>query len=190
LFCEPDRDRLEAHYRCHVGPDWEVWGLPAETEAPAPRFKLYVSPARTSLDHVLACAAQVLCDIPVPAFKLARDRQAANRPDKLVIYFDGAEERRAWVERLAPQLVGSRGHGVAFTRQWDGELTLSCALDPRPGGADDKPESWRSWCTDRLGWALAVARQTGAEEAIPPVRFALLRMWLEGVDVALWQLVE
>lgn len=191
LLRDSDRTQLEFRYSCCIGGEWEVWVQVKDQaqKSEPPRHKLYVSPSSQSLDEILHRTSELLCEVCVPAFKLVRDRGKATRPDKIIIYFYSAEELNEWASRLANEITGCHGHGVPFTHQINPEATLSRAVDPQFRNPLDKPESWRSWCTGRLGWSLAVAHESNPDAlAMPGWMFALFRLSLEGVDISQWKL--
>lgn len=188
LLCHPDRIKLETEYSCSVGGEWEVWNRESNrwSQDAAPRYKLYVSAAQRDLDKVVRRTAALLLEEPAPAFKLSSNRGLATRPDKLIIYFHSGADRENWASRLSERLSGCRGQGVPFTLQIGSGTILSGAVDPVGVGAS-KPESWRSWCTDRIAWALAVAHSCSPDRRVlPPWEFALFRLSLDRVDVSRW----
>jgi hypothetical protein len=109
------------------------------------------------------------------------------RPDKLVAYFTDQETLMSVADRLGERLRGMTAHGVPFTAAIDGDGLLSWGVDP-PAAARplswQPQQSWRSWISLALAGALLEARQGGAD--VPPARFAVQRLGLEGVDTERW----
>jgi hypothetical protein len=191
LIRSVDRLKLNQHYASSVGSEWEYWER-STNKAPmvsVPRHKLYISPGNRSLDDVVHLTSEWLCEAPAIAFKITRTRAAATRPDKFIVYFHSLDKLEEWAANLSRLVDDFKSHGVPFTLQMNSEGLLSRALDPKPADKLAKAESWRSWCTDRLGWSLSVARYSSSEAPkIPHWHFALFRIGLDGVDVSHWKL--
>jgi hypothetical protein len=151
--------------------------------------KLYISPSPTALPEAFAGTVEVLDRFPVLQFKLGGDAGGVLRPDKLVAYFADADVLAEAGQALADRLTGIPAQGVPFTAELGGEGLLSWGIDPPAG---ERPlswlpaESWRYWVVRRLAAALIEGCRGGVDEGMPPERFALERLRLEGVDVERW----
>lgn len=151
--------------------------------------KLYISPLPHSLPEAFATMIAVLDHFPVLQFKLGGDAGGVLRPDKLVAYFTDAVALAEAGQALADRLAGLPAQGVPFSAELGGDGLLSWGVDPPPG---ERPlswlptESWRYWVVRRLAVALIEARRGGVDRGMPPERFALERLRMEGVDVERW----
>jgi hypothetical protein len=148
-------------------------------------WKLYISPAPEALAESFGAVLDALAAGRAAQFKIGSGAAGLLRPDKIVAYFPDFERLAAAAEAVSSRLAGVPAQGVPFTSEIGGDGLLSWGMDPPAAerGAWGGRESWRLWLTHRLARALLAAR--GAEGA-DPVRFALERVRLEGVDTATW----
>ena len=154
-----------------------------------PRYKLYVSPRPDCVDAALREVIARLAETRALECKVGRDLQGLLRPDKLIVYFQTLGALQEAARRWARALAGMPAQGVPFTAAIGGDGLLSWGLDPpmmRHGRSKRRPaSSWREWVTRRLAGALVAARRSPGS-AVPPTRFALDRVALEGVDTRTW----
>jgi len=151
-------------------------------------YKAYVSPTTRSLPEVLPDIVDTLASRGTPHFKVGRDLPNLLRPDKLVVYFTSHEHMLEVAERLGEALAGCAAQGVPFTAPLGETALLSWALDPsddltRPSWL--QRDSWRSWVTNRLAKYLrqaAASRRSAADM----VRYALMRITLDDIDIEQW----
>ncbi|HEY6252691.1 MAG TPA: hypothetical protein VI685_22265 [Candidatus Angelobacter sp.] len=166
---------------------WQSHRAPAITE-PGPTYKLYVSPACSELPEAFQAIAAVAATSPFHHFKVGSDVYGLLRPDKMVLYFHHLADLQETGERIMQELSECPAHGVPFTAELAGNGLLSWGIDP-PAEKHTVPwlerESWRLWIANRLAAALIVARNSGNTD-IPPWRFALERLRLEGVETQTW----
>ena len=171
-------------------PGWLSWARLRGTRRPAagPTYKLYVSPPADRLPQVLEILVDALATTPASAFKVGVGAAGVLRPDKLVVYFSRFDDLGAAAQGLTRKLAGLPAHGVPFSAEIAGDGLLSWGMDP-PAEERSLPwqasESWRLWVTNRLAVALLEGKRAASEE-VPPWRFALERLRLEGVDVDRW----
>jgi hypothetical protein len=126
-------------------------------------------------------------------FKAGRRGHDLLRPDKLVAYFPGLPSLQGAAEQIAKALNGCAAQGVPFTAAIGGAAEtsglMSWGFDPPPDPAAPewlRRESWRLKLANRLGAALALAKQNPAAD-VSPVDFALERIRLEGVNTETWE---
>jgi len=169
---------------------WRVWeGLnAARPTAGAATFKLYVSPNPSAIGDAWRSVLGLLT-MPCAPFsvKLGGDVPGLLRPDKLVAYFARHDDVLEAARHLRSELDGLSAQGVPFTAELCASGLLSWGLDPADAAEPPGPRrrrSWRGWVTDRLAAALASA--AAAEVPVPPWRYALDRVSLEGVDLSQW----
>lgn len=155
-------------------------------------YKLYVSPDSEQLTPALQATLDALTEFKVPRFKLGRTSYGILRPDKLIAYFATFDQLSEVARRILERLDGMPAQGVPFTSEVGGEGLLSWGMDPprleQVLSWQERP-SWRLWVTNRLAVALIAARVKAAE-GVAPVRFALDRLRLDGVDTSSWTPVE
>ena len=163
--------------------DWLTFTRP-DVQRGALRYKLYVSPAVSTLGAVLPILGEVLTAAGARHFKVGPDAAGLLRPDKIVVYAEDHAELAAIGKSLSAGLAGVPAHGVPFTAQVDGDGLLSWGLDPGPDAAPlgDGPESWRWSVARRLGEYLRAADRAGLRR-FHPAEFALARLRLDGVDI-------
>lgn len=150
-------------------------------------YKLYISPLPHSIPAILGSVLGVLTDTKVPYFKIGADAYGLLRPDKIVVYCTRFEELAIVADRLATALSGCPAQGVPFTAPIDAAGLLSWGMDPplETSASTNLPrESWRQWVVNQLALALATARNDSI--TLPPWRFALDRLQLEGIDTTTW----
>jgi hypothetical protein len=169
---------------------WHAWRVrraryPSRRE---PCYKLYLSPhadgASVALREVLAW----LGDAHALECKIGRDLHGLLRPDKLIVYFRTLAALRAAAKRWARALAGMPVQGVPFTADIGGDGLLSWGMDPPDvlhGRLRRSPLSWREWVTRHLAEAVVTAQRSPGT-AVPPSRFALDRVALDGVDTRTW----
>ncbi len=186
-------------------PAWLSWqargraGGQAERLAAAGRMhKLYLSPEPERLaGDGFATIVAALTEARVPQFKVGANPAGLLRADKIVAYFPDFETLARAAHGLAAALAGLPAQGVPFTAEIGGGGLLSWGADPPRGEGLpwEGQMSWRLWLTHRLARALLAAREgsgSGGGEGsngghgIPPWRFALERLRLEGVDTDTW----
>jgi hypothetical protein len=172
-------------------PAWHMWQrsdrLNTASAAALP-VKLYISPHPEALAQVTSLVVELLVRARVPAFKLVRGGLGLLRPDKLIAYLENSEQMLAVASLLAPALRGCRAQGVPFSCALGDDGLLSWGSDP-PSGQRlldwQRVESWRSWITRRLAFALVQARGSGASPS-QCCRFALERLRLDHIDIHTW----
>lgn len=151
-------------------------------------YKLYVSPTCNALPEAFQAVIAVLDPSTGLNFKVGNDVYGLLRPDKMVLYFHQFAELQEAAQRIMQKLERCPVHGVPFTAELAGGGLLSWGIDP-PAEKQTVPwlerESWRLWIANRLATALLLARSSGKSD-IPPWRFALERLRLEGVDTQTW----
>ncbi len=169
---------------------WLVWRGPSR-RAPDPGGatpKLYLSPSPERLPVALAAALSLEGRAAPLEVKAGRRLEGLLRPDKLVAYFATAEGMHVAAERLQAGIGGLPAQGVPFTASaGTGDGLLSWGMDAAPGAGlagVARRESWRSWVTARLGAALV--NGLAGVPGVDPVRFALDRLRLDGVDISAW----
>jgi hypothetical protein len=151
-------------------------------------YKLYVSPACDALREAFQAVIAVADASTVFHFKVGNDVYGLLRPDKMVLYFLHLAELQETAEKIMKKLGNCPAHGVPFTAELAGGGLLSWGMDPP---AEEQPvpwleqESWRLWIANRLASALLLAK-TSTKTDIPPWRFALERLRLEGIDTQTW----
>ena len=170
---------------------WHMWQRSDRmntASAAALPVKLYISPHPEALSQATSLAVELLARARVPAFKLVRGGHGLLRPDKLIAYLESLEQLQAVAALLAPALRGCRAQGVPFTCALGDDGLLSWGSDPPDGQRLlewQRVESWRSWITRRLAFALVQARGSGASPT-ECCRFALERLRLDHIDIHTW----
>jgi hypothetical protein len=184
-------------------PAWLSWRAQGGTgrdagrlPAAGPMYKLYVSPEPEHLaDGGFAAIVAALTELRVPQFKVGADAAGLLRADKIVAYFPDFESLARTAHGLAEALAGVPAQGVPFTAEIGGGGLLSWGADPPRGEGLpwEGQSSWRLWLAHRLARALLAARAgAGGGDSgqgghdVPPWRFALERLRLEGVDTDTW----
>lgn len=151
-------------------------------------YKLYLSPRLEDLPRVFARLLEVLPATTAHYFKVGSTAVGLLRPDKLVVYFKEYEGLAAAVDMLSPHLKGVAVQGVPFSAELTADGLLSWGADP-PEAESTLPaeggSSWRLWIVHQLASALLEACNQPSS-AVPPWRFALERLRLEGIDVEHW----
>lgn len=179
-------DRIQSRQK---GP-WLAWQShrAARPSGSGVTYKLYVSPACSALReafHALVAAADAS---PARHFKVGNDVYGLLRPDKMVLYFSHLADLQETADRMMKEMSGCPAHGVPFTAELAGDGLLSWGVDP-PAEKHTVPwlerESWRLWIANRLAAALVLAKTSGKSD-MPPWRFALERLRLEGVETQTW----
>ena len=171
-------------------PGWLVWlgresGL--ELGGSGPEFKLYVSPAVESLEHVFPEFVRVLTFNRVRSFKAGADAAGLLRPDKLVAYFFDLGDLASAAHELGRRLEGVSPQGVPFTADISGDGLLSWGVDPpaRASAQGRRAPSWREWICIRLASVLIEARRDkGESEPLWPL--VLERLQDDGIQVDRW----
>lgn len=193
----PHRRTLESTWVQMDAPEdnagWLIWHSRRQAAGSDQRlrYKLYVSPRPEALPEVWPEIVAAFAARQVRSFKVGNTVYGLLRPDKIVAYCARFEELAALADQLEERLASCPAQGVPFTAGIDPLGLLSWGTDPphdpqtRPGLAR---ESWRLWVTNRLAVALLAARSAGdeAKATVPPWRFALERLRLEGIDIATW----
>lgn len=164
---------------------WLSWDRAAPSRSEGCVWKLYLSPMP---EHLLTALEAAAHQRDAFSMKVGRDLANILRPDKLVLYFATRARLERAAGRLERELAGLPAQGVPFTRQVGDSALLSWGIDPdgqdaaAPWSGDS---SWRAWLTRRLATALVQAfRDPGCP--VPPWRYAMDRVSLDGVDVCDW----
>lgn len=204
----PNRDAVAAHLGIDRGPlgalldqhwhllppeksnGWISWypREPRRRETAAVTHKLYVSPRPEHIRDAFEGVVRVLAGIPGSQMKIGQDASGLLRPDKLVAYFFTREELDEAADAMARELAGCPAQGVPFTAGIDPAGLLSWGVDPPDSERALSwlnRESWRLWLAQRLGNAMALAKQS-QRATIEPWRFAIERVRRLGVDVVRW----
>lgn len=179
-------ERAWQRQRSAPGGGWLSWQRRGLTPQPLP-YKLYVSPRPADLPGAFAPVVDVLARHGVPSFKVGRDLHGILRPDKLVCYLPDFAALAAVAQALQEALAGCAAQGVPFTAPIDSAGLLSWGMDPPAAAqvfAGSSRESWRFWIAERLAAALQTAAAGGG--SVPPWRYALDRLRLEGLDTERW----
>jgi hypothetical protein len=171
-------------------PGWLAWSNRLRRRAPrpvAPLYKLYVSPDINFMPQAFAAVLGVASRGAL-SFKIGADAAGLLRPDKMVLYFPDKESLFQVASDIAALIKEAPAHGVPFSAEITGDGLLSWGMDPPESErvvAWQEPESWRLWVVRRLAAAM-IAAQTEPSGSVPPRRFAVERLRLEGVDVDRW----
>jgi HopA1 effector protein family len=161
-------------------PGWLSWvrrewprGLPEIT------YKLYVSPAPTSVCDVLRGLVPELTESRCIRFKVGATPADLARPDKLVAYFGDREEALRVADVLRKRLDGVPAHGVPLSVPFNSNRLLSWGIDPpyKP----ERPTSWRMWLCSEIAQAMT-ASQSGGRVAAANSRLAAI-----GIDPDSWE---
>jgi hypothetical protein len=172
-------------------PSWCIWALAGDDGQPPTAdlpYKLYISPQPECLAEAFPAAVETLVRVRVPSFKYGRDAFGLLRSDKLIAYLDTWERLAEVTDALARGLTGARAQGVPFSCALTGDGLLSWGMDPPPSFrllGWQRRESWRSWLTRRLAFAMVQAK-AAAGAPVAPSRFAVERLRLDGIDPATW----
>lgn len=189
------RDRLTAllatDYELTEPGGWRSWSRVAY-DPEGLHHKLYVSPHPESLPAAFRITVETLVELGVRAFKVGDGLFDLLRADKLVAYFESRDEVLEAAGALTSRLSGLRPQGVPFTAALTPDSMLSWGVDPPIDGALVAwrgVESWRLWITNQLAVSLLLARgqETGG---VPPWRFALDHLRLQGIDTETWTIHE
>lgn len=164
-------------------PGWRYFR--SEHQIRGASFKLYVNPRLDCFREAIEAALPVFLDMGFTAFKVGRHLQNLLRPDKFVAYASTQDQINSAARALLLKIRGMPAQGVPFTSAIDDDGLLSWGVDPPriERVSCYQGTSWRRWVTDKLAVALVAARAGRAEA---PVRFALQRAALEGIDVNSW----
>ena len=173
------------------GKTWLSWSrrTSIKRDAAGVTFKLYVSPRPEHIRDAFAVLARVLSASPAFAFKIGNSAAGLLRPDKLVAYFMTREELFEAAGELRRELAGCDAQGVPFTAPFDEDGLLSWGIDPPESERALRwlgRNSWRSWLTQRLAAAIAVAKSACRADAVEPWRFAIERARRHGVEIETW----
>ena len=169
---------------------WLAWQSPrinGNPAAPTSTYKLYVSPACSALSEAFHAIAAVAGASAAHHFKVGNDVYGLLRPDKMVLYFQHFADLQETAERLMQQLGSCPVHGVPFTAELAGNGLLSWGIDPPAERTVPwlERQSWRLQVTNDLATAMLAARNSGNSE-LPPWRFAMERLRLEGIETQTW----
>ena len=166
---------------------WLSWQRSSSNGYPV--RKLYLSPLPRYLPQVLELLPEMVAGIDgVDSLKVGDGIEGILRPDKCVVYLTDHASLLRLADRLRSEFPGVPGHGVPFTALLTSDGLMSWGSDPVEtagwrgwtGG-----ESWRSWVVKRLAAALVMAQAAGYHDGAP-IRFAIDRVALEGVDPVSW----
>jgi hypothetical protein len=171
---------------------WLAWqsqrAIPKGNNGSGATYKLYVSPTSDALREAVQAVIAAVGVSKAVNFKVGSDVYGLLRPDKMVLYFQQFVELQETAERITQKLEKCPVQGVPFTAELAGGGLLSWGIDP-PAEKQTVPwlerQSWRLWIANRLATALLLARNS-SETNIPPWRFALERLRMEGVDTQTW----
>jgi hypothetical protein len=150
--------------------------------------KLYVSPMPDAVREAFPIIVECIAESDAHHFKVGNDAYGILRPDKIVIYFRSFDSLRETGRAIANRLSGCPPQGVPFTAALDGSSLLSWGIDPPPQKgvlAWQVRESWRQWITNKIA-ASVIAAQQSRNKNIPPWRFALERLRLDGINTDTW----
>jgi hypothetical protein len=150
--------------------------------------KLYISPTPAELPNVFPVALETLSQSASHCWKVGTGVHGILRPDKLVAYFESLQDLQTTAAQLLVTLRSCPAQGVPFTAALAESRLLSWGIDPPP----EEPsvpwlqrESWRTRICNRLGAALAMAKNA-PDAGISPSVFARERLRLEGIDTETW----
>lgn len=172
------------------GAAWISWSKRSRRapEAYARTYKLYVSPQPEDLPQSFRELVEVLAEHDHLQFKIGRSVHGVLRSDKLVAYFETEESLQRAAEALAIRLISVTPQGVPFSAEIALGGLLSWGMDP-PKSARilswQGHDSWRFWIVRRLASAM-IAAQRGPASEVQPYRYAIERLFLDGIDVDGW----
>ncbi len=176
----PVRRRLEAAYEAHTLPGWVSFSRTGQPMQLFAACKLYVSPMPQALPDAFARIVDAFVQSGVRSFKVGRGLEGLLRPDKLLAYFDEADQMTAVVQALQRKLDGCPAQGVPFTAEVGADGLMSTGVDPPPG---DVLTSWRAWITARLAASLLAQRRRSPPQTVAAV---LADLRASGVDTQRW----
>jgi hypothetical protein len=169
---------------------WIHWNseIPHETSVSDrdATYKLYISPTLEALPQVFRTTVSVLAEARVSAFKVGSSARGLARPDKLVAYFRSRERAVECGRMLCATLGNAPAQGVPFSAELGGDGMVSWGVDPPSRYGRPLEQSWRRWVCRRLAQYLLAAR-SAPDPLVPPSRFALERLRLDGVDTTHWE---
>ncbi|HYH09372.1 MAG TPA: hypothetical protein VEK11_20160 [Thermoanaerobaculia bacterium] len=187
------RTLLDQHW--HPAPveksnGWLTWysRTPRQHSGGDVTFKLYVSPRPEHVRDAFEGVVRALASFPGSQMKIGQDAAGLLRSDKLVAYFYSREELDEAAQAVQRELAGCPAQGVPFTAGVDADGLLSWGVDPPDSSRALRwlgRESWRLWLAQKIGSALAVARQARGT-TVEPWLFAVERVRRLGVDVDSW----
>jgi hypothetical protein len=167
---------------------WLSWCLRLSDPHGVATCKLYISPEPQYTRVAFAEVVSLLSMSNALALKIGSNAHGLLRADKLVMYFERRDDLFNFCERLLRRISGLIAQGVPFSATVDEGGLLSWGTDPprseRGLGwyADD---SWRIWICNRLALALVAATES-PQTGLSPWRYALVKLWLSGVDTRKW----
>lgn len=123
--------------------------------APTIAYKLFVSPAPTSVREALRVLVPELTRSRCFHFKVGATPADLARPDKIVAYFDDRAETLRVAERVRAGIAGLPAHGVPFSCPVDDSGLLSWGVDPPHD--DDEATSWRARLCSEMAAAMTAA---------------------------------
>jgi hypothetical protein len=150
-------------------------------------YKLYVSPGCSALGEAFQAVAAAANESAAHHFKVGNNVYGLLRPDKMVLYFHHFPDLQETAHKIMGKLSNCPVHGVPFTAELAGDGLLSWGIDPPAERTVPwlERESWRQRVTNQLATALLLAKSSGVTE-LPPWRFAIERLRLEGVETQTW----
>lgn len=175
------RRRLEQAYEANSLAGWYSFTRAGQPMQWTAACKLYVSPLPQALPDAFAHIVDAFITADVRSFKLGRGIEGLLRPDKLIAYFDDADQMSGAMHALQRRLRGCPAQGVPFTAELGGDGLLSSGIDPPLGGA---AASWRAWITARLARSLVAKRCRVPADTVTAV---LADLRTAGIDTARWQ---
>jgi len=161
---------------------WIYWSHRARPVSAALRHKVYLSPVPSAFADTLARLHALAADCDVTAYKCGAGAQGAARPDKLVVYFADAAERRRFAARLARRFEGIAGQGVPFARPLDPRGFAAMAEDPPP--APGRRVSWRAHVAREIAGTLAA--MPAARTSTDALEDLLRHLLLARIDLFGW----
>jgi hypothetical protein len=180
--------RVPATAESHAWLSWTSRTFSAAWTERRAGYKLYLSPHPSAIRDAFSALLPAISAAGAHHFKIGADARGLLRPDKIVAYFNDRASLEQAAARISEELRGCLEHGVPFTAGFSDSALLSYGSDPPFENALPlwlQRQSWRQWITQRLGCALAVAKNEplGTTSVCD---FALLRLGLEGVDTTEW----
>jgi hypothetical protein len=162
---------------------WLSWRR--DIDAPAHRYKLYISPDLDHLPGAFAIALEAFEQAQCQLFKLGRGAFGLLRSDKLVAYFENLDQLHQASEHILRAVKGASVQGVPFSAPIDADGLLSWAMDPPRFElvlAEQQFQSWRQWLTGRIALYTVAAKEAIGDVAA----FVRRRLELDGVDPVTW----
>ncbi|MEN5036721.1 hypothetical protein [Pseudomonas sp. TWI929] len=151
-------------------------------------YKLYLAPDAIDFIDAFHIVSNRLSDSAALSFKIGPDAYGLQRPDKFIVYFADLREMARFGLELAGALRGLRAQAVPFTAAIGDQGLIWWGIDSANSQAPAAlgfVDSWRFWVANRIALALSVANRQ-ERPVVEPLRFALTRLALFGVDTRHW----